>query len=256
MFKLRKLLFKGMELGLGLRTTFSFETRNPLFINFRLNTDEARTVQAKLADGFQLSSVRFMESDPEPAFWLSYNFYELKYPSPRLRRITKVRCEVNTFVEAPGGRCGIYVFNPFVSKEQTWSPLGAVCDFAERIVMGIYGCGRLVPMRYDLGSESLGLSLVTDGHSLVTESPFTTTKKEPLSLDYRRFNSFSFFNGAQTYDRVFTDHAFTVAEFERLENLPPGLPLMTTPFFTRIPDAVYVHHGELTYLVDALNQRA
>ncbi|MFM8315789.1 MAG: hypothetical protein ACKOA8_16030, partial [Deltaproteobacteria bacterium] len=99
MFFLKKLLFKFMELGLGLRTCFSLETKDPIFVNFKLSPDEIEKVKKSLPMGFVLKPIRFCESDEIPEYWISYNFYQLKYPKPELASIKKARLEINTFVE-------------------------------------------------------------------------------------------------------------------------------------------------------------
>src|SRR4051812_37198116 len=98
-FFLKKILFKFMELGLGLRTCFSLETKDPIFVNFRLSPAEADRVRKSLPAGFKLCPIRFGQSDSEAHYWISYNLYELKYPKPELQHIRKARCEINTFVE-------------------------------------------------------------------------------------------------------------------------------------------------------------
>jgi hypothetical protein len=75
---LTRVLFKLMELSLGLRPYFSLRTRNPIFVNFDLSETERAAVQAALPSGFTLRALRFAASDDEARYWLSYNFYEIR----------------------------------------------------------------------------------------------------------------------------------------------------------------------------------
>lgn len=241
-----------MEIGLGLSNRFLLETSNPIFINFCLTPEEAKRVRAELSPGFTLQKIRFCENDPEQQFWLSYNAYELVYPKKELQSIKKIRCEVNTFVTDEHGRAGIYVFagSPFVSKERRFSILGHICDFAERLVQLVYGCGRLASLDYRL-QDKLHFSLSTKFHSCVLEVSLSEGKSDRLSDDYHRFNDISFFNSGRSWDAVFVDSRYLRARFG---SVCTGLPIVTTPFFERAPDVVYYHRGKLAYLVDAMNR--
>ena len=63
MFFLKKVIFKLMELGLGLRTCFSLETKDPIFVNFKLSPAEIESVKALLPPGFVLKPIRFTEDE-------------------------------------------------------------------------------------------------------------------------------------------------------------------------------------------------
>src|SRR5258705_9918464 len=145
LFYLKKLIFKFLELGLGLRTCFSLETKNPIFLNFKLKPEEVKRVQDTLPRGWELQKIRFAQSDEAADYWISYNLYAIKYPKSELQHIKKVRCEINTFVTDPAGRRGVFVFSgsPYVSKQTKFDPVGVVCDMAERLVLFFYGFGKL-----------------------------------------------------------------------------------------------------------------
>lgn len=256
MFLLKKIIFKFMELGLGLRTCFNLETKNPIFINFKLTPNEIEEVKKALPSNFRLMPIRFMADDQAPEYWISYNFYELRYPKPELAAIKKSRLEINTFVQDANGRKGIFVFcdSPFVSKEPQKTPLGVVCDFAEWLVTKIYACGQLLPLQYQL-SDKLKLSLLAKGHrlELETEAPYLTeTNGIKFSSDYCLYNDISFFNKGKTFDFVNVNSSFYNAEFvsvptEKLETICEG------PFFKRRPDSIHIHRGEISYLVNSMN---
>lgn len=254
MFWIKKLIFKFMELGLGLRTCFSLETKDPIFLNFRLTPDETDKVRRSLPDGFELARVRFRESDAESAYWVSFNLYEIKYPKKELARIRKVRCEINTFVTDPQGRKGIYVFcgSPYVSKERKPSVLGMICDFAERLVTFIYGCGKLTGLAYELTSKRLLVSLSEGENTLSIDQELEEGPPERLSSDYFIYNDISFFNEGRTFDLVNVNSSFVTAEFRRVEC---GA-IVQSPFFGRVPDEVLFHRGEIAYLVSSMNLRA
>lgn len=257
MFLIKKLLFKFMELGLGLRTCFSLETRNPIFLNFRLSDEEARKVQASLPAGFTLRKIRFCQSDDEAAYWISYNLYEIAYPKPELRHIRKARCEINTFVTDTKGRAGVYVFSgsPYVSREMRPSVMGKICDLAERAVIWIYGCGKLIPLTYELTADRLHIALDQGPNRLQLDQPLRDDKAdERLSGDYARFNDISFFNEGRTFDLVNVNSAFHEARFHRLEGSHLKNIQMKGPFFARSPEVVYFHRGEIAYSVTAMNR--
>jgi hypothetical protein len=256
MFWLKKMIFKVMELGLGLRTCFSLETRNPIFINFKLSSEEVKKVQESLPSGFSLKPMRFLGSDTQPEYWISYNIYELLYPKPELAEIKKARLEINTFVEDAQGRPGIFVFcgSPFVSKETEATFKGKMCDFAEWLVTKIYGCGRLTSLSFSL-TDRLQVKFERGVHqfNLNVEVPSTDkTEGHALSADYWRYNDISFFNGGRTLDFVNVNNSFYQARFV---SVPPQQ--LTQPcaglFFFRAPDSVLVHRGDISYLVNSLN---
>jgi hypothetical protein len=257
---LKKLVFKLMELGLGLRPYFSLQTRNPVFVNFRLDEAEAAAVRAALPAGFELRAIRFVASDPEPAHWLSYNLYELRYPRPEMAAIRKIRCEVNTFVRDASGRDGVFVFcgSPFVSREEERTTMGKVADFAERLVIWLYGCGRLTRVRYELGEGELRIDVDEPEAQLALHVDHAPTRDatERLADDYVRFNDVSFFAGGQSFDEVSVNSAFVLATFSAVEPslLPAGR--AHTSFFERAPDRVYVHRGDVGYLVSAMHRPA
>ncbi len=257
MFLLKKIIFKFMELGLGLRTCFSLETKNPIFLNFRLTADEADKVRRDLPPGFKLRAVRFVESDPEASYWISYNLYELKYPKKELAHIRKGRCEINTFVEDAGGRPGILVFSgsPYVSRETSPSLWGTICDLAEKLVTFIYGCGKLVPLTYRLGADSLEVKFREGGNVFALEQSLTGGGTPArLSSDYWRFNDISFFNGGKTFDLVNVGHSFYAARFESADPAGASTYEFASPYVgTRKPDAIYFHRGEIAYTVTSLN---
>lgn len=186
-----------------------------------------------------------MPSDLEPAYWLSYNFYELCYPKKELSSVHKVRCEMNTFVTGPAGK-GIYVFTPFVSKDKG-TILGRACDLAERLVMWIYGCGKLVSMEYVASESHLQVLL----ENLAIDSPIALGAYSSLSADYQRFNDISYFSAGRSLDRVNSNSAFSLAQFATLEGVSNTR--LKTPFFERAPDSIYLHLGEISYTVDAMN---
>lgn len=260
-FFLRKLLFKCLELGLGLKTHFSLETRNPIFINFRLSSTELQAVQDALAPGYSLQKIRLLDSDIDSDYWLSLNLYEIRYPKKELSSIVKSRCEINTFVSGPNKLKGIYVFcgSPFVSKHTGAGILGYICDVAERIVMFIYGCGKLVPLEFQLTNSLLTLKVTTSGitadlaASVSTGSSNKEKSYSKLSDDYLIHNDISFFNRGHTFDRVTSNSSFSLARFTSFT--PDSLLEWTlqTPFFSRKPDSVFYHLGNITYTIDALS---
>lgn len=254
MFFLKKVIFKFMELGLGLRTCFSLETKNPIFVNFKLTPAETEKVKAALPAGYRLCPIRFSDSDLEESFWISYNFYELKYPKPELAKIKKSRLEINTFVEDSVGRKGIFVFcdSPFVSKESKISLIGIVCDFAEWLVTKIYGVGRLISLEFQL-NQRLKVQFKTSGHSLSLDIPVDEDASVKLSSDYLRFNDVSFFNQGKTCDFVNVNSAFYEAKFISISNLE-NVTICEGHFFKRRPDTILVHHGEIAYLVNSMNR--
>lgn len=257
MFFLKRLFFKFMELGLGLKTFFALETKDPIFVNFRLSAEEAAKVQKSLAPGFELQKVRFADGDPAPEYWISYNLYLIKYPKKELAGIRRARCEINTFVRDPKGRKGILVFSgsPLVSKEERPSLIGRVCELAEHAVIFIYGCGKLVPLAYELSKDSLRIEFDVTGNELSMSLPLKPSEaKTRLSDDYLAFNDISFFNGGKTFDLVNVNSAFSAARFHVLEGAELGQVRHRGPFFQRAPDKVYFHRGDIAYLVDALNR--
>jgi len=248
-----------MELGLGLKTCFSLETENPIFVNFRLSSAEAEEIQRSLPPGFTLQKLRFFESDPIPEYWMSYNLYWVRYPKPRLQAIRKVRCEINTFVADAAGNKGVYVFcgSPYVSQEMGTGLLGWICDQAEQIVMFLYGCGKLVPLNYQLSNEVLKVSLKTDNHLLSLHYSFKyegEIGRQRLSPEYLVYNDISFFGHGKTFDLVNVNSAFVRAEFDSLDDWSLGYWKVQTPFFQRAPDGIYFHRGEIKYLVNSLNR--
>jgi hypothetical protein len=256
MFVIKKLVFKFMELGLGLKTFFALETRNPVFINFKLTPEDVAEVQRNLPDGWRLRAIPFTTADDTPEYWLSYNFYELKYPTPRLAHIRKARGEINTFVEDPKGKCGIFVFgdSPYVSREHRTGVLGQICDVAERVVIFIYGCGKLTSLDYELQDQlrvslheprnDLNLNLrLEDGEATVG-----------LSESYLKFNDVSFFNRGRTFDLVNASSDFYRARFRVVDSASFQSMSVRTPFFSRAPDAIYYHRGDIAYLVNAMNR--
>ena len=258
---LRRLAFKFMELGLGLRPCFSLQTRDPIFLNFRLRDDEVDAVRRALPPGFTLRPLRFTAADAEPAYWVSYNLYELRYPREDMAQLRKVRCEINTFVRDADGRDGVFVFcgSPFVSREERPSAMGRVADLAERIVIALYGCGRLTRLRYELAGGRLRVELDEPESSLALDLPLAAPggpAAERLSDDYHRFNDVSFFAGGRSHDLVHADSRFTLATFEPIDpDAGPGAApaAVAGPFFRRPPDRVYLHRGEIGYLVSALH---
>lgn len=260
MFLLKKLIFKFMELGLGLRTCFSLDTKNPIFVNFKLSEAEAQAVQRHLPDGIRLQRIKFCESDTTAEYWISYNLYELKYPKPELQKIKKVRCEINTFVEDPDGRKGVYVFcdSPYVSREERFTFLGSICDLAERIVVFIYGCGKLISLVYRLSDREIAIEF-NEGKNRISLKHDLTQRRgdshEALSGDYWRFNDISFFNRAKTYDMVNVGSLFYFARFHCIEGNALDRFEMAGAFLRRAPDKVYFHLGEISYIVNSMNRR-
>lgn len=253
MFFLKRLIFKFMELGLGLKTFFALETTDPIFVNFKLSIEEADAVRKRLPSGFTPQKVRFTDEDPAPEYWVSYNLYLIKYPKPELAHIRRARCEINTFVTDAKGRKGILVFSgsPLVSTDEQPSAIGRICELAERMVIFIYGCGKLVPLKYELGRDKLEIAF--EGFSLrqpLIESKATTR----LSEDYLAFNDISFFNEGKTFDLVNTNSRFTAARFHAIDGSALKDARVEGPFFKRAPDKVYYHRGDIAYLVDALNR--
>jgi hypothetical protein len=254
---LTRVLFKLMELSLGLRPYFSLRTRNPIFVNFDLSETERAAVQAALPSGFTLRALRFAAGDDEARYWLSYNFYEIRYPKKEMAQLRKVRCEINTFVSDPSGREGVFVFcgSPFVSREEQPSAIGRVADLAERLVIWIYGCGRLTRVRFDLAPERLTVELDEPENRMSLDIEVASgAGSDLLSPDYQRFNDVSFFNGGRTYDLVHVDSAFGQAGLQRIDGALLAGHAVKSPFFERAPDVVYAHRGEIGYLVSALNR--
>jgi hypothetical protein len=253
---LKKLIFKFMELGLGLRTCFPLETRNPIFVNFRLNAAETDAVSASLPPGWRLMPIRFCESDPELQYFVSYNLYELKYPKPELQHIRKMRCEINTFVIDPKGRKGVFVFSgsPYVSREEKFSLIGFVCDLAERVVVWIYGVGRLTKLLYRLTPTELEIRIKEGPNYADLKQPHTLASEptEKLSADYWEYNDISFFNDGRTHDFVHVTHAFYAARFHRLDGV--AYPPIRGPFFNRSPDEILFHFGDIPYLTNSMNR--
>lgn len=257
MMWMKRLLFKLMELSLGLRPYFSLRTRNPIFINFRLTNSERESVERTLPSGFTLRPLRFTTSDDEPAYWLSYNVYELRYPKKEMAHLRKARCEINTFVTDRAGREGVFVFcgSPFVSQEERPSAMGRIADWAERIVIFLYGCGRLTRLRFTLTEERLIVELDETESRLDIDVPVAAEGGEDrLSPDYHRFNDVSFFAGGTTYDLVSVDSAFGRATLQRVEAASLAPLSVVSPFFDRAPDQLYIHRGEIGYLVNALHR--
>jgi hypothetical protein len=221
LLSLKSLLFKFMELGLGLKTYFSLETKDPIFVNFQLTADEAERVKRTLPPGFELQKIRFSQEDAEPAYWVSYNLYQIKYPKKELQGIKRSRCEINTFVRDAKGRKGVHVFcgSPLVSKEARPSLIGRVCELAERMVIFIYGCGKLIPLVYELGDRELKIDFRLRGNTMALRSPLPPpgAADARLSEDYWAFNDISFFNEGNTFDRVNVNSAFQRAKFQELD---------------------------------------
>ncbi len=250
-----------MELGLGLRTCFTLETKNPLFVNFKLSPEEVAAVQKELPPDWELQKVRFTESETEPHYWISYNSYEIMYPRKELQHIRRIRLEINTFVKNPKGQCGIFVFSgsPFVSSERLATPLDAICEFAERLVVFIYGCGKLIPLSYQLTSKELAFTFQEGLHHCEWKmdlggDPLTQVESEVLSEDYWKYNDVSFFNSGKTFDRVFVSDAFRRARFHSLKFQDFQSLTIRGPFFKRSPDSILFHRGAIPYLVDSMNR--
>lgn len=256
MFLLKKVVFKVMELGLGLQTCFSLDTKDPIFVNFKLTAEEIEKVKKALPTGFKLQPIRFLSSDESPDYWVSYNLYELRYPKPELASIKKARLEINTFVEDSKGRKGIFVFSesPFVSRETKRSFLGSLCDFAEWLVTKIYGCGHLVDLQFSL-ADKLKVNFQARGQSLKIvgkTSGKVDSEDFKLSTDYCVYNDISFFNHGKSCDYVNVNSSFHQAKFSsvEIENFEISC---EGPFFNRKPDSILVHSGNISYLVNALN---
>jgi len=247
-----------MEMGLGLRTCFALETRKPIFINFKLSALEVAKVQKSLPTGFKLRPIKFTDKDLTAEYWISYNLYEILYPKKELRHIVKTRCEINTFVETPLGLKGIYVFcdSPYVSRETESTPLGRICDFAERLVIFIYGVGRAIRLTYQLSAENLRVSFASGTNEIELLHHFSETEKTPseaLSPDYWAFNNISIFKQGQIFDQVYVNSDFYAARFQRVAGNALQKFSMRGIHFNRKPDEVYAHGGPITYLVNAMN---
>jgi hypothetical protein len=258
MFFFKKILFKLMELGLGIRTCFSLDTRNPIFLNFRLSAAEAEAVRRTLPAGFRLEPMRFAEGDAAPEYWLSYNLYEIRYPKKELSAIRKVRCEINTYVRDPKGRRGIYVFcgSPFVSRETGAGVVGKICDLAERLVIFIYGCGRLVSLEYSVG-DRLRIALAQGDHRVDLDQPLEpagAAAMTRLSDEYHVFNDISFFNRGATFDLVNVTSSYLTARFQRIDGAALRGCRIRGPFFDRAPDCAYLHRGSISYFVSSMNR--
>ena len=174
-----------------------------------------------------------------------------------MAELRKVRCEINTFVSDASGREGVFVFcgSPFVSREEEPSAIGRVADLAERLVIWIYGCGRLTRVRFELATERLVVELDEPDSRVSLDVPVSSAAgTDLLSPDYQRFNDVSFFNGGKTYDLVNVDSAFGQAGLQRIDGTLLAEHAVKSPFFDRAPDVVYVHRGEIGYLVSALNR--
>ena len=176
----------------------------------------------------------------------------------RLPGDASVRCEINTFVRDPAGRQGVFVFagSPLVSAEETKDPLARIADMAERLVMFLYGCGRLVRLRYALGPADLRAAFDEVGSKLELDVPVPAEETERLSDDYHRFNDVSFFAEGRTFDLVTFDSSYVLARFARVEPAALEGVRVTSPFFERAPDAIYVHRGDVSYFVSALHATA
>jgi hypothetical protein len=259
---LKRLVFKLLELTLGLRPYFTLQTRNPIFVNFRLSAGEAEAVRRALPAGFTLCPIRFTEGDDEAAFWISYNLYELRYPRPEMARVRKVRCEINTFVRDAEGRAGVLVFcgSPLVSRGDGTSAIEKVADLAERLVLSLYGCGRLVPLRFELTETALHVALEETEAALAVDLALLPhpAGRPPrrLSDEYYRFNDVSFFRGGQTHDLVFAGSEFLLARWEEIDPGSLASVAARSPFFQRPPDRIYLHRGTISYLVSALHRTA
>jgi hypothetical protein len=259
MLLLKSILFKFMELGLGLKTYFSLETRDPIFVNFKLTPKEVEKVRQHLPAGLELQKVRFAEEDTEAEYWVSYNLYQIKYPKKELQSIRRSRCEINTFVRDSKGRKGILVFSgsPFVSKERRPSLIERICQLAERMVIFIYGCGKLLPLTYELSDRALKIEFDDPKNALSLRHSFGdvgTPAHHRLSEEYWAFNDISFFNGGKTHDFVNVSSSFYSARFHRIEGHVLEQYRLRSPFLDRRPDRVYFHRGDIAYLVDALNR--
>lgn len=239
-----------MELGLGLKTYFCLETRDPIFLNFRLSAEEIAKVRGALPPGFRLEPIRFSDEHSQPDFWVSFNLYHIRYPKPELAGVRRARCEINTFVTDAQGRKGVYVFSPLVSKEDRPSAIGRLCELAERTVLWIYGCGKLLPLVYETTGGRVHVAFDEAAHGASANYGMNGTAERRLSEEYVAFNDISFFNGGKTFDQVNVDSRFALARFQRLEG--DGAPVRS-PFFNRAPDEILFHRGNISYLVDALN---
>ena len=250
---LKKIIFKLMEMSLGLRPMLPLATRDPVFLNFRLSPEEREKVTRALPAGFELAALRFLTSDEEPAHWVSYNLYRIGYPRPELAAVRKARCEINTFVRDAEGREGIFVFcgTPYVSREEEGQFFGRLCDAAERLVTLLYGCGRLTSLHYEVG-ERLRIDLHEGGNDVAVDvSTSSGQPAEQLSEDYARFNDISYFNEGRTFDRVLVDSTFSRARFSAIDASDS---IVEGPFFRRSPDRVYLHRGQIDYVVSALHR--
>lgn len=250
---LKRIIFKLMEMSLGLRPMLPLATRDPVFLNFELSDSEREAVARALPAGFELAPLRFVASDQEPAYWVSYNLYRIGYPRPELAAVRKARCEINTFVRDAEGKEGIFVFcgTPYVSREEGGSFLGRVCDAAERLVTLLYGCGKLTSLHYEVG-ERLEIRLNEGDNAVLVDVDASAGKGgERLSDDYARFNDVSYFNAGRTFDRVLVDSAFALARFSVID--ASGV-VVQGPFFRRAPDRVYLHRGQIDYVVSALHR--
>ena len=255
---LKRVIFKLMELSLGLRPLLPLETRNPVFVNFRLTDAEREAVAAALPSGYELRPIRFAASDLEPAYWISYNLYAIRYPRPELASVRKARCEINTFVRDATGRVGVFVFcgSPYVSREDGGSFWGKLCDAAERLVVLLYGVGRLTRLRYEL-DDRLSIELAEDGHRITVDLEARGREgDEELSDDYQRFNDVSFFNGGKTFDLVSVNSSFSLARWNAIRGEEAAEARIEGPFFARAPDVIYYHRGDIGYLVSALHRGA
>ena len=256
---LKTVIFKLMEMSLGLRPLLPLETRNPIFVNFRLDDDERAKVAAALPPGWELCALRFFESEPEPAFWVSYNLYAIRYPRPELAAVKKARCEINTFARDPSGRVGVFVFggSPYVSREENGNFWGRLCDAAERLVVMLYGCGRLTRLRYELGDDRIVIQLEEGANRLAVDAPAASADAtERLSDEYARFNDVSFFNGGKTFDLVNVNSAFALARFHAVDAGAVADTRVENAFFARPPDSIHYHRGDIGYLVSALHRGA
>lgn len=256
---LKKVLFKLMEMSLGLRPLLPLATRNPVFVNFALDDDERAKVAAALPAGYELRSLRFLASDESPRFWVSYNLYSIGYPRPELAGVKKARCEINTFVVDREGRAGVFVFggSPYVSVEEGGSFWGKLCDAAERLVVLLYGCGRLTRLRYDLTDERLAIELEEGSNRVSIDVPTASgAAHERLSDEYARFNDVSFFNEGKTFDLVNVNSSFGAARFSSIDADALAAARVSGSFFDRAPDAIHYHRGEIDYIVSALHRGA
>jgi hypothetical protein len=252
-----KLIFKFLELGLGLKTFFLLETESPIFIHFNLTEEETNRLKQALPKGFSLCPIRMTESQIEPRYAISYNAYRILYPKAELKDVVKARLEINTYVQDSFGRKGILVFSgsPIVSKETGSNPLGKICDFAERLVIWIYGCGKLRPMKYQLSEKDLHFQFSDQDHQIdISLALPSTTSDEPLSKEYWQHNDISFFNQGRTEDFVFVNSRFYETKFRKVSESELSKIKISGPLFkNRSPDALFYSHQKIPYLVNALN---